>query len=64
VPVVAPGNVAAIRIGAVEDRLVVRERGFALAPTAYVCASIDHRALDGMDAGALLTAMKKFLEED
>jgi 2-oxoisovalerate dehydrogenase E1 component beta subunit len=64
VPVVLRGQVAAIRIGAVEERLVVRERGFALAPTAYVCASIDHRALDGMDAGALLTAMKRSLEED
>jgi 2-oxoisovalerate dehydrogenase E2 component (dihydrolipoyl transacylase) len=64
VPVVSPGEVAAIRIGAVGERLVVRERGFALAPTAYVCASIDHRALDGMDAGALLSAMKRFLEED
>jgi pyruvate/2-oxoglutarate dehydrogenase complex dihydrolipoamide acyltransferase (E2) component len=64
VPVVLPGQVASIRIGAVEDRLIVRERGFALAPTAYICASIDHRALDGMDAGALLGAMKRFLEED
>ena len=63
VPVVPQGQVAAIRVGAVEDRLVVRERGFALAPTAYVCASIDHRALDGMDAGTLLSAMKRFLEE-
>jgi pyruvate/2-oxoglutarate dehydrogenase complex dihydrolipoamide acyltransferase (E2) component len=64
VPVVLPGQVASIRIGAVEDRLVVRARGFALAPTAYVCASVDHRALDGMDAGALLMAMKRFIEED
>jgi len=64
VPVVLPGQVAALRIGAVEERLVVRERGFALSPTAYVCASIDHRALDGMDAGALLGAMKRFLEQD
>ncbi len=64
VPVVAPGQVAAIRVGAVEERLVVRERGFALASTAYVCASIDHRALDGMDAGTLLSALKRFLEED
>jgi 2-oxoisovalerate dehydrogenase E2 component (dihydrolipoyl transacylase) len=64
VPEVQPGQVAAIRVGAVEERLVVRERGFALAPTAYVCASIDHRALDGMDAGALLGAMKRCLERD
>ena len=64
VPVVLPGQVASIRIGAVEERLVTRERGFALAPSAYVCASIDHRALDGMDAGALLGALKRFLEQD
>jgi 2-oxoisovalerate dehydrogenase E1 component beta subunit len=63
VPMVLPGQVLAVRIGAVEERLVVRDRGFALASTAYVCASIDHRALDGMDAGALLTAMKRSLEE-
>jgi 2-oxoisovalerate dehydrogenase E2 component (dihydrolipoyl transacylase) len=64
VPLVLPGQVAALRVGAVEERLVVRERGFALAPTAHLCASIDHRALDGMDAGALLGEMKRFLEED
>jgi 2-oxoisovalerate dehydrogenase E1 component beta subunit len=62
VPLVLPGQVAAIRVGAVEERLVTRERGFALAPTAYICASIDHRALDGMDAGALLGALKRTLE--
>jgi pyruvate/2-oxoglutarate dehydrogenase complex dihydrolipoamide acyltransferase (E2) component len=62
VPVVQPGQVAAIRVGAIEERLVVRDRGFALSPTAYVCASIDHRALDGKDAGALLMAMKRHLE--
>jgi len=63
VPTVLPGQVLSVRVGAVEERLVVRDRGFALAPTAYVCASIDHRALDGMDAGALLAAMKRSLEE-
>jgi pyruvate/2-oxoglutarate dehydrogenase complex dihydrolipoamide acyltransferase (E2) component len=63
VPLVLPGSVAALRIGAVDERLVTRERGFGLSPTAYVCASIDHRALDGMDAGALLGAMKRALEE-
>ncbi|HEY0582981.1 MAG TPA: pyruvate dehydrogenase complex E1 component subunit beta [Chloroflexota bacterium] len=63
VPQVAPGTVAAVRVGAVEERLVVRERGFALTPSAYVSVSIDHRALDGMDAGALLGALKRFLED-
>jgi 2-oxoisovalerate dehydrogenase E1 component beta subunit len=64
VPLVLPGQVAAVRVGAVEEHLLARERGFGLAPTAYVCASIDHRALDGMDAGALLGAMKRFLERE
>ena len=62
VPLVLPGQVAAVRVGAVEERLLARERGFSVAPTAYLCASIDHRALDGMDAGALLGAMKRHLE--
>jgi 2-oxoisovalerate dehydrogenase E1 component beta subunit len=64
VPVVLPGQVAALRVGAVGERLVVRDHGFALAPTAYLCASIDHRALDGMDAGALLGAIKTYIEEE
>jgi pyruvate/2-oxoglutarate dehydrogenase complex dihydrolipoamide acyltransferase (E2) component len=51
-----------VRVGAVDERLLVREHGFGVAPTAYLCASIDHRALDGMDAGALLGAMKRHLE--
>jgi 2-oxoisovalerate dehydrogenase E1 component beta subunit len=64
VPLVLPGQVAAVRVGVVEERLLARERGFSVAPSAYVCASIDHRALDGMDAGALLGAMKRYLERE
>ena len=65
VPMVLPGQVAAVRFGAVEERLTaLPTRGFALAPTAFVCASIDHRALDGMDAGALLGALKRHLERE
>jgi 2-oxoisovalerate dehydrogenase E1 component subunit beta len=62
VPQVLPGQVLALRVGNVEDRLVALERGFAVAPTVYLCASIDHRALDGMDAGAVLGAIKRLLE--
>jgi 2-oxoisovalerate dehydrogenase E1 component beta subunit len=63
VPSVLPGQAAAIRAGAVEERLVARDRGFFLAPTVFLCASVDHRVLDGMDAGALLGEMKRFLEQ-
>ncbi len=63
VPPVLPGQAVAVRVGAVEDRLITRGRGFVVAPSAYLCAAIDHRALDGADAGALLGAMKRFLEQ-
>jgi pyruvate/2-oxoglutarate dehydrogenase complex dihydrolipoamide acyltransferase (E2) component len=63
VPMVLPGQAVAVRAGAVEERLFSRERGFVVAPTVYVCASIDHRVLDGSDAGALLGAMKRHLED-
>jgi 2-oxoisovalerate dehydrogenase E1 component beta subunit len=62
VPLVLPGQAVAVRVGVVEERVLARERGFAVVPTAYVCVSIDHRVLDGMDAGALLGEMKRFLE--
>jgi 2-oxoisovalerate dehydrogenase E2 component (dihydrolipoyl transacylase) len=63
VPLVPPGQSAAVRVGAVEDRLVAHARGMAIVPTVYLCAAIDHRVLDGMDAGALLGEMKRFLEQ-
>ena len=63
VPQVLPGLSVAVRVGAVEERLVTRDRGMAIVPTAYVCVAIDHRVLDGMDAGTLLGEMKRFLEQ-
>jgi len=63
VPLVLPGQSVAVRVGAVEERLVAHERGMSIVPTAYVCVSIDHRSLDGMDAGVLLGEMKRFLEQ-
>jgi 2-oxoisovalerate dehydrogenase E1 component beta subunit len=62
VPLVLDGQVLAVRIGCVEERLLVHGHGFAVSPTAFVCGSIDHRALDGMDAGAVLGAMKRAIE--
>ncbi len=62
VPQVLPGTSVAVRVGAVEERLIARDRGMSIVPTVYVCVSIDHRVLDGMDAGALLGEMKRFLE--
>jgi 2-oxoisovalerate dehydrogenase E2 component (dihydrolipoyl transacylase) len=63
VPLVLPGQSIALRAGAVESRLLTHDGRFFVAPTVYLCASVDHRALDGMDAGAVLTSMKEFLEQ-
>ncbi len=62
-PLVLPGQALAVRAGSVEERLVTRDRGFAVVPCVYLSASIDHRVMDGMDAGALLGEMKRVLEE-
>ncbi len=50
IPFVRPGQTAALRIGAVRDG------------QAYVACSVDHRAVDGADAGRFLTAFKSAVE--
>jgi pyruvate/2-oxoglutarate dehydrogenase complex dihydrolipoamide acyltransferase (E2) component len=51
-----------VRAGAVAARAIARDGKLVAAKTVVLCASVDHRALDGMDAGALLGAMKRVLE--
>ena len=46
IPFVRPGQTAAVRIGAVRDG------------RAYVACAVDHRAVDGADAGRFLAAFK------
>jgi 2-oxoisovalerate dehydrogenase E2 component (dihydrolipoyl transacylase) len=62
VPLVLPGQSVAVRVGAIEERVLAQARGFLIAPTAFVCLSIDHRSLDGMDAGAVLASIKRLIE--
>ncbi len=50
IPFVRPGQTAALRIGAVRDG------------RAYVACAVDHRAVDGADAGRFLAAFKRALE--
>ncbi|MFN2460034.1 MAG: transketolase C-terminal domain-containing protein [Candidatus Velthaea sp.] len=51
IPFVRPGQTAAIRIGAVREG------------RAYVACAVDHRAVDGGDAGRFLTQFKRTVEE-
>jgi 2-oxoisovalerate dehydrogenase E1 component beta subunit len=50
IPFVRPGQTAAVRIGAVRDG------------RAYVACAVDHRAVDGADAGRFLAAFKRTAE--
>ena len=50
-PAVRPGQTAALRVGAVRDG------------RAYVALAVDHRAVDGADAGRFLATLKRCLEE-
>lgn len=52
IPFVRPGQTAAVRIGAVRDG------------RAYVACAVDHRAVDGADAGRFLAAFKHALESE
>lgn len=63
VPPVLPGHAAALRMGAVKQRLVPRNGGIALVPYIILTLSVDHRVVDGAMASEFLGQIKFFLEE-
>lgn len=63
VPPVLPGHAAALRMGAVKQRLVPRNGGIVLVPYIILTLSVDHRVVDGAMASEFLSQIKFFLEE-
>ncbi len=63
VPPVLPGHAAALRVGAVTERIIPRKGSLVLVPQVYLTLSVDHRVLDGATAGLFLSHVKTFLEQ-
>nr|WP_053000223.1 dihydrolipoamide acetyltransferase family protein [Sphingomonas sp. Y57] len=61
--IINPPQCAILAVGRVMQGLVARDGAPAVADVAKVTLSADHRAIDGADAGAFLTALRRYLED-
>jgi pyruvate dehydrogenase E2 component (dihydrolipoamide acetyltransferase) len=60
--VIIPPQAAILAVGAIKDRPVVRNGQLAVGKTMRVTLSVDHRVLNGMEAGRFLEDLKEALE--
>jgi len=60
--VITPPQAAILAVGAIKDRAVVRDGQLAVAKTMRVTLSVDHRVLNGVEAGRFLEDLKRTLE--
>jgi pyruvate dehydrogenase E2 component (dihydrolipoamide acetyltransferase) len=61
--VLNPPQAAILAVGALEERVVVRDGEFEARPLMTLTLSCDHRSLDGATASEFLRTVKDFLEE-
>ena len=61
--VIIPPQAAILAVGAIKDRAVVRDGHLAVAKTMRATLSVDHRALNGVEAGRFLEDLKGILEK-
>jgi pyruvate dehydrogenase E2 component (dihydrolipoamide acetyltransferase) len=60
--VLNPPQVAILAVGSSEDRVVVRDGGFAAVPTMTMTLTCDHRAIDGAVGADFLRTLKQLVE--
>ncbi|HXQ20301.1 MAG TPA: dihydrolipoamide acetyltransferase family protein [Candidatus Acidoferrales bacterium] len=60
--VITPPQAAILAVGSIKDRPVVRDGHLAIAKTVRVTLSVDHRVLNGVEAGRFLEDLKHTLE--
>ena len=60
--VITPPQAAILAVGAIKERPVVRDGQIAVAKTARVTLSVDHRVLTGVEAARFLEDFKRVLE--
>ncbi|MEI6500083.1 MAG: 2-oxo acid dehydrogenase subunit E2, partial [Armatimonadota bacterium] len=60
--IINPPEAAILAVGAIADKLVLRETGVAAVPTLTLALTCDHRLLDGALAACFLQALRQRLE--
>jgi len=60
--IIPPGQSAALAVGAIEERPVVKEGKILPLPVVTVVLSVDHRLINGTEAAEFLKQLKEFLE--
>ncbi|MFH1918346.1 MAG: dihydrolipoamide acetyltransferase family protein [Planctomycetota bacterium] len=60
--IIPPGQSAALAVGAIEERPVVKEGRILPLPVVNVVLSVDHRLINGTEAAEFLKQLKEFLE--
>lgn len=61
--VITPPQAAILAVGAIKDRPIVRAGQLAIGQTMRVTLSVDHRVLNGVEAGRFLEDLKRSLEQ-
>ena len=61
--IINPPEAAILAVGALDERLALRDAGVVAVPTVNLTLSSDHRIIDGVVAARLLAALKRRIED-